>query len=69
MTMAPHSRFGEKATHQTFSLVREALCSLSCRYPQLKELSMGMSSDFEIALEQGSTLLRIGSLIFSEKTL
>lgn len=32
-----------------------------------KELSMGMSSDYPIALEEGSTLVRIGSLIFGER--
>lgn len=36
-------------------------CNLS-----LKELSMGMSSDYEIALECGATMLRIGSIIYSE---
>jgi len=35
---------------------------------QMKELSMGMSSDFEIALEEGSTLVRIGTAIFGERT-
>ena len=33
----------------------------------LKELSMGMSNDFEIAAENGSTFLRIGSKIFGER--
>ncbi|MDO8368837.1 MAG: YggS family pyridoxal phosphate-dependent enzyme [Saprospiraceae bacterium] len=32
-----------------------------------REISMGMSSDWHIALEEGSTLLRIGSLIFGER--
>ncbi len=32
-----------------------------------KELSMGMSSDYKIALEEGSTMVRIGSLIFGER--
>lgn len=31
------------------------------------ELSMGMSNDFQIAIEQGSTMIRIGSLIFGER--
>lgn len=35
---------------------------------QMKELSMGMSSDFEIALEEGSTLIRVGTAIFGERT-
>lgn len=32
-----------------------------------REMSMGMSSDYQIALEEGSTMLRIGSLIFGER--
>jgi PLP dependent protein len=37
--------------------------------PQVKmrELSMGMSNDFEWAIEEGSTLVRIGSLVFGER--
>lgn len=33
-----------------------------------KELSMGMSSDYKIAIEQGSTMVRLGSTIFGERT-
>lgn len=33
--------------------------------PEFREISMGMSDDWEIALEEGATLLRIGSLIFN----
>jgi uncharacterized pyridoxal phosphate-containing UPF0001 family protein len=33
----------------------------------LTELSMGMTSDFEIAIEEGATMLRIGSAIFGER--
>lgn len=32
-----------------------------------RELSMGMSSDYKIALEEGSTMVRIGSLVFGER--
>src|SRR5690606_10419499 len=32
-----------------------------------KELSMGMSSDYKLALEEGSTMVRVGSLIFGER--
>jgi hypothetical protein len=32
-----------------------------------KEISMGMSGDFELALKEGSTMVRIGSLIFGER--
>lgn len=36
--------------------------------PYFKELSMGMSGDWEIAVEEGSTMVRIGSLLFPKKT-
>jgi PLP dependent protein len=35
---------------------------------EMRELSMGMSSDYQIALEEGSTLVRIGSAIFGERS-
>ena len=35
----------------------------------LKELSMGMSSDFEQAILNGSTYLRLGTVILGERTL
>ncbi len=35
--------------------------------PSFKELSMGMSGDYKIALEQGSTMLRVGSTIFGTR--
>jgi uncharacterized pyridoxal phosphate-containing UPF0001 family protein len=33
----------------------------------LKELSMGMTNDYEIAIEEGATMLRIGSAIFGQR--
>jgi uncharacterized pyridoxal phosphate-containing UPF0001 family protein len=38
----------------------------SCECFSWECLSMGMSNDFEIAVEEGSTMLRIGSLLFKE---
>jgi pyridoxal phosphate enzyme (YggS family) len=50
------------------------LKSLFDRYTQLKTancelktLSIGMSADYKIAIEEGSTMVRIGSLIFGER--
>ena len=34
----------------------------------LKELSMGMSHDFEVAVEEGATLVRVGTAIFGART-
>ena len=35
--------------------------------PEFKQLSMGMSNDFEIAIEEGATIVRVGSLLFGER--
>ena len=35
--------------------------------PDFKELSMGMSGDYKIAVEKGTTMIRVGSLIFGER--
>ena len=39
------------------------------RYPSLDlaELSMGMSGDYELAIEEGSTLVRVGTAIFGQR--
>lgn len=36
-------------------------------YPAFKEISMGMSGDFRLAIEEGSTMIRTGSIIFGER--
>ena len=43
---------------------------LAQKHPRLDfgELSMGMSGDFEIAIEEGSTLVRIGTALFGSRT-
>jgi hypothetical protein len=35
---------------------------------KLRELSMGMSADFEIAIEEGATIVRVGSAIFGARS-
>lgn len=53
-----------------FSYLHRLLKELK-NYPaaniQLEELSMGMSSDYEIAIEEGATMVRIGSAIFGKR--
>jgi uncharacterized pyridoxal phosphate-containing UPF0001 family protein len=34
---------------------------------RMRELSMGMSHDFEVAIEEGATLVRVGSAIFGDR--
>ena len=52
-----------------FRELRELRDSLARNYPNvsLDVLSMGMSHDFEVAIEEGSTCLRIGTAIFGER--
>jgi uncharacterized pyridoxal phosphate-containing UPF0001 family protein len=38
--------------------------SLRRAFPRLAELSMGMTDDFEVAVEEGATILRVGRAIF-----
>ena len=68
MTMAPFTD-DDKLIHKSFSTLRELLQKLKNDYPSLPltELSMGMSGDFEIAIEEGSTLVRVGTAIFGER--
>ena len=66
MTMAPFTEDKEKIRASFRQLVK-ARDELEKRFPPKENrycLSMGMSNDFEIAIEEGSTMLRIGSLIF-----
>jgi PLP dependent protein len=48
--------------------LRDRFADLRLPNVQLKELSMGMSSDFEGAIEEGATLVRIGTAIFGPRT-
>jgi pyridoxal phosphate enzyme (YggS family) len=66
MTMAPFTG-DEKKIRQSFSQLRDLKEKLNKNGFNLKELSMGMTSDFELALEEGSTMLRIGTAIFGTR--
>lgn len=54
-----------------FRYLRECFYILKRKYfsgnPDFKEISMGMSGDFDTAIKEGSTLIRIGSLIFGDR--
>ena len=41
---------------------------LISKYPKLDSLSMGMSSDLEVAIENGSNLVRVGTDIFGPRS-
>lgn len=66
MTMAPQSDHPEDArpVFRSTRLLLDELRGLAGSAHQLSELSMGMSGDFEIAIEEGATFIRIGSSLF-----
>ena len=51
-----------------FRQLRTLFDGLSGRYRSMEVLSMGMSEDFEVAIEEGSTLVRLGRVLFGERT-
>jgi pyridoxal phosphate enzyme (YggS family) len=47
--------------------LRDRLCGEGAPEAMLRELSMGMSHDFEVAIEEGATLIRVGTAIFGPR--
>lgn len=70
MTMPPFFNAPEKARPFFRSLreLRGELCSCIPRDVAFNELSMGMTGDFEVAIEEGATYIRVGTAIFGERT-
>jgi len=66
MTIPPYSADPEEA-RPFFSSLRNAAAAAADRGFSIEELSMGMSNDFIVAIEEGATMVRIGSSIFGER--
>ncbi len=66
MTMAPYTD-DEQIIRRTFKGLKNIFNEMNNNGFNLKELSMGMTNDFLIALEEGATMLRIGTAIFGER--
>lgn len=62
MTMAPHTK-DVSAIENTFTGLKDLRDTLVKTYPDVKELSMGMSNDYALAIQNGATYIRIGSKI------
>ncbi|MGH2682675.1 MAG: YggS family pyridoxal phosphate-dependent enzyme [Actinomycetota bacterium] len=63
MTVAPL----DGPSRPYFARLRELRDRLSGRFPGLRELSMGMSADYEEAVEEGATMVRVGTAIFGPR--
>ena len=66
----PDPEMDETATRKHFAQMRELLETIRKDFglgPEFKELSMGMTEDFEWAIEEGSTIVRVGTAIFGKR--
>jgi len=67
MTMAPYVDNSEEV-RDIFSTLRRVMEKANREFSlNMRELSMGMSSDFEVAIEEGATMVRVGTAIFGER--
>jgi hypothetical protein len=66
MTIAPYTDVAE-VQRRVFRELRQLRDSLATVSMDLAVLSMGMSSDFEVAVEEGATMVRLGTVLFGER--
>jgi PLP dependent protein len=68
MTIGPLTEDAD-SIRSSFRMLKELLGEVNAKLGiDMRELSMGMSSDYKIAVEEGATMLRIGSAIFGQRT-
>jgi len=69
MTMAPHTDDQSILRHcfRTLKLLQIEVQQMKLEYAPCTELSMGMSNDYAIAVEEGATLVRIGTALVGEE--
>jgi pyridoxal phosphate enzyme (YggS family) len=66
MTIAPYDATDEEQ-HRVFGDLRALRDSLATSAVGLADLSMGMSGDFEAAVQEGATMVRLGTILFGER--
>jgi hypothetical protein len=66
MTVPPWSEDAEVA-RPYFRELRRLRDESSIRFPRVTQLSMGMSNDFPVAIEEGSTCVRVGTALFGRR--
>ena len=69
MTMPPYSDNPENSRpcFQALRKLRDEISAAAIPNIRMDELSMGMTDDFEVAIEEGTTIIRIGRAIFGER--
>ena len=67
LMIIPKPRHTAEEQSEVFSDLKLKLDSLKSKFPELDTLSMGMSSDYLVAIQEGATILRIGTGIFGAR--
>lgn len=68
LMVIPQVQPDAEAQRPAFARLHSLLEELKLDHPGLVELSMGMSADFEIAIQEGATIVRIGTAIFGQRS-
>ena len=63
----PPAADSAEATRSDFAEMRSLATLVAANHPGRDSLSMGMTDDFEVAIEEGATFVRVGRAIFSDK--
>jgi uncharacterized pyridoxal phosphate-containing UPF0001 family protein len=66
MTLPPWTGDPEGA-RPYFARLRSIRDGLAGARPELRELSMGMSDDYQVAIEEGATMVRVGTALFGDR--
>lgn len=69
MTIGPHVSDGEqiRTVFRELRLLKEQIATLALPAVKMRELSMGMSSDYPFAVREGATMVRVGTTIFGPR--
>lgn len=67
LMIIPKPRHSSEEQAEVFSSLKFKFDSLKSIYPELDTLSMGMSSDYLVAIQEGATMIRIGTGIFGAR--
>ena len=62
---APHPDSAPR--REAFARMRALFDALHATYPNVDTLSMGMSEDFELAIAEGATMVRVGTALFGPR--
>ena len=67
LMIIPKPRESPGEIERVFSNLRSKMDSLKSKFPELDTLSMGMTSDYLVAVREGATILRIGTGFFGAR--